>query len=50
MKVDVRRHESLCFELATKFEAQHSVLVSFASNIEALKAYTLANDLHMEAY
>ena len=26
MKADVIRHETLCYELATKFEAQHDVL------------------------
>lgn len=40
MKEDVKRHETLCYELATKFEAQHIVLLDLASNIEALKTYT----------
>ena len=44
------RHETLCYELATKFEAQHNVLLDFAENIESLKTYALVTDLHLEAY
>ena len=50
MKADVRRHETLCFELAQKFEAQHTILMEYAENIECLKTYALVTDLHMEAY
>jgi len=50
MKLDVRRHETLSYELACKFEEQHKVLISYAEHIESLKTYTLTNDLHMEAY
>jgi hypothetical protein len=50
MKEDVKRHETLSYELACKFEEQHKVLLSYAENIESLKTYTLTNDLHLEAY
>jgi len=50
MKTDVRRHETLCYELATKYETQYSALKDIAKSIEALKAYTIINDLHLEAY
>ena len=26
-KGDIRRHETLCYEIGTKFEAQHEVLM-----------------------
>jgi len=50
IKVDVQRHETLCYELATKFESQHLFLSEFAQNIESLKTYVLLNDLNVEAY
>ena len=50
IKEDVNRHETLCYEIATKFTQQHDVLVQIAENTLALKTYTLINELHMEAY
>jgi hypothetical protein len=50
MKEDLIRHESLAFELATKFEAQHDLLLQFAEHIESLKSHALVTDLHFEAY
>ena len=50
MKGDVRRHETLCYELATKFEQQNELLLQFNENIEALKTNYLVTDLHLEAY
>ena len=50
MKTDLTRHETLCYELAKKFELQAVLLLDITSSIEALKTYPLVNDLHMEAY
>ena len=50
MKGDVRRHETLCYELVTKFEQQNELLLQFNENIEALKTNYLVTDLHLEAY
>jgi hypothetical protein len=50
MKTDVIRHETLCFEIARKFEAQHEVLTQLTDSTESLKTYALVNDLHLEAY
>ena len=50
LKVDTTRHETLCYELATKFDEQHHVLMEFVEQIESFKTYALVNDLHMEAY
>ena len=50
MKVDLRRHETLCYEIATKFETHHNLLKDLTDHVETLKTYTLVNDLHMEAY
>ena len=50
MKKEMMRHETLCFEIATKFEQQHSVILKLVDNIDALKTYSIVNDLHMEAY
>ena len=49
-KGDIRRHETLCYELGTKFESHHEMLMQIVDNIESLKNYTFLNDLHMEAY
>ena len=50
MKTDVKRHETLCFELADKFEKQHDVICQVIDNIEILKTYALTNDVHLEAF
>ena len=50
MKNDITRHETLCYELATKFEQHHNVMAELGQNIDSIKNYTLINDLHMEAY
>ena len=50
IKDEMVRHETLCFELAEKFEAQHDILCQISSNMESVKEYTIVNDLHMEAY
>jgi len=50
MKDNVTRHETLCYELATHFEAQHDVMWQINEKIEALQTYTTVNDLHLEAY
>ena len=44
------RHETLCFELATKFEHQQKGIVNLVDAVENLKTYTFINDLHMETY
>jgi hypothetical protein len=36
MKDNVTRHETLCYELATHFEAQHDVMWQINEKIEAL--------------
>jgi hypothetical protein len=50
MKVDICRHETVCFELANKFEDQYEVINAMSSNLETLKTYAMLNDLHIEAY
>jgi methyl-accepting chemotaxis protein len=50
IKEEMVRHETLCFELAEKFEAQHDLICQVCNNMDALKDYTIVNDLHMEAY
>ena len=50
MKVDVGRHETLCFELATKFDQQYEVIWNLTNSMDSLKNYALLNDLHLEAY
>ena len=50
MKVDVGRHETLCFELATKFDQQFDVICQQTNSIEALKSYAIITDVHLEAY
>ena len=50
MKEDIGRHETLCFELALKFEQQHTILSAVTDSIETLKNYALVNDVHLEAY
>lgn len=50
MKDNVTRHETLCYELATHFEAQHDVMWQINEKIEALQTYTTVNDMHLEAY
>ena len=47
---DIMRHETMCYEIACKFEHQHDVIDTIVENIETLKSYALMNDLHMEAY
>jgi hypothetical protein len=46
MKKDVIRHETLCYELATKFEQHLTFMLKLTDNIEALKTSALINDLH----
>ena len=50
MKVDVGRHETLCFELAMKFDQQFEVITNLTNGVESLKNYAVLNDLHLEAY
>ena len=50
MKEDVSRHETLCFEIAKKFEVQHDVMTQHTDNIDALKTFAMVQDLHQEAY
>jgi hypothetical protein len=50
MKKDVIRHENLCFELATKFEAHYDTFHQIYENIESLKSHALTTDLHLEAF
>jgi hypothetical protein len=50
MKGDVVRHETLCFELATKFDQQYQVMCKMSDSIESLKTYAILNDIHIEAY
>jgi hypothetical protein len=50
MKTDIGRHETLCFELATKFNEQHDVIIKLSETMESLKTYSIMNDLHLEAY
>ena len=50
MKKDIMRHESLCLELASKFEAHYDVFRQLAENIESVKAHALTTDLHLEAF
>ena len=50
IKDDVIRHETLSYEIATKFEQHHDVMIQLSDHVEALKTYALVNDLHMEAY
>jgi hypothetical protein len=44
------RNETMCYEIACKFEHQHEVIDAVVENIETLKSYALMNDLHIEAY
>jgi phage regulator Rha-like protein len=50
IKEDVGRHETLCFEIADKFEKQHDVLMQLIENAEDFKTYALLTDVHMEAF
>ena len=50
VKEDISRHETLCYEIATKFAQHHDVMIQMGDNVAALKTYTLINELHMEAY
>jgi hypothetical protein len=50
MKIDVGRHETLCFELAQKFDQQYEVICNLTNSMESLKNYAVINDLHLEAY
>lgn len=50
VKEDFVRHETLAFELATKFEHQHTAVSKIIESVEHLKTYTFVNDLHMETY
>ena len=50
MKSDIGRHETLCFELATKFTEQHDTIIKLSETTESLKTYSIVNDLHLEAY
>ena len=50
IKDDITRHETLCFEIANRFEEQHSVMTQVGDNIETLKTHALITDLHLEAY
>ena len=50
MKADVMRHETLSFELASKFETHFDVFNQVCENIEALKSHALLTDLHLEAF
>jgi len=36
MKEDVSRHETLCYELANKFEIQHNIITQLTDNTKAL--------------
>jgi len=47
---DLMRNETMCYEIACKFEHQHEVIDAVVENIETLKSYALMNDLHIEAY
>lgn len=50
MKKDVIRHETVCWEMATKLESQHQVFVQLAENVNALKSASVLTDMHLEAY
>jgi len=50
VKHDCCRHETLAFELATKFEHQHKAIVKMVESIENLKTFAFTNDLHMQTY
>jgi len=41
MKEDVSRHETLCYEIANKFEIQHDILTQVTENIGALKTFAM---------
>ena len=50
IKDDCCRHETLAFELATKFDHQHNAIVKMVESIENLKTYAFVNDLHIQTY
>ena len=50
MKKDIVRHETLCYELAAKFEQQMKFMLKLTDNIESLKTSAMINDIHLEAY
>jgi hypothetical protein len=50
MQEELRKHDVLAYEVASKFELHKEVLLEMSEAVEAIKTFALVTDLHLEAY